>query len=290
MTNSIDYRKNIRILKYDNKKSVRKQRKTNSRKIYNYLKIKHFDNYLLPCEITKEFEYYPYIEEKDIPREEKAIELMHVLSMLHIKTSSYQEKNISNIKKTYEETKKQIEDLRYYYYNLQDVIEYKVYPSPEEQLLLINISNFYKALNYAEYKIDAWYKEKENKNYERVVLNHNNLSLDHVLFNDKINLISWNYAKKDYPIYDFLNLYKNEFRNIEMTSLFKIYHTKFQYTKEEQLLFESLIAIPPKIVFDKPSLINTINTRKVVDYVLKTNAFLLEYNKEDKKNYEEEFK
>ena len=97
----------------------------------------------------------------------------------------------------------------------------------------------------------------------------------YLLYNEKINLISWNYAKKDYPIYDFLNLYKHEFRELEMISLFKIYSSKFQYTIEEKLLFESFIAIPPKVIFDKSSLINTINTRKAVDYVLKTNDFLL---------------
>ena len=289
MTNSINYKNTTRIIEKDNQRLIRKRRKIDNKKIYEYLKLKEFNNFIPPYLTTNEYEFFTYIDETNIPKEDKAIEIINTLSMLHIKTTTYQETNIDNIKRIYEETKQQIDDLRYYYYNLQDIIEYKIYPSPEEQLLLFNISNFYKALNYAEHKIETWYKEKEKSKQERVVLIHNNITLEHALYNEKINLISWNYAKKDYPVYDFINLYKHEFRELEMISLFKIYSSKFQYTIEEKLLFESFIAIPPKVIFNKSSLINTINTRKAVDYVLKTNDFLLEYNKEDQKSYNDKF-
>ena len=230
----------------DNNKLIRKAKKSNTEKIYNYLTIKQFDNFVSPYKTTEKYEYFPYIETTNIPNEDKAIELIHTISMLHIKTSTYQEVNIDKAKQIYEQTKKEIEDLRYYYLNLQDAVEYKQYPTPSEQLFITNASNIYKALNYAEYKIEIWYQEKEKNKLERLVLNHNNLSLEHALFDNKINLISWNNSTKDYPIFDFLKFYKNEFNNLEMISLFKIYNNKFQYSKEEHLLLESLIALPSK--------------------------------------------
>lgn len=59
------------------------------------------------------------------------------------------------------------------------------------------------------------------------------------------------------------------------------------YTKSEQLLFESLIAIPPKIEFNNTHIINTINTRIAVNYVNKTSGFLSEYNKENQESNEQ---
>lgn len=289
MKNKVVYNKKARII-YDEEMQVRKKKISNS-KIYDYLENKKFDNFVAPIKITSEYEYFPYIEEISIPKEDKAIELMNLISMLHVKTTMYQETNINNIKQVYENTIKEIEELREYYYTLQDVLEYKEYHLPAEQLLLYNISSFYKAINYAEHKIGLWYKEKEKTKNERVVLIHNNPSLEHILYNkDSLVLISWSKSKKDYPVYDFLRLYKQEFKNLEMISLFNIYKSKFQFNNTEKLLFESLISIPPKVILNKTNLINTINVRYAVDYVINTNTFLLEYDKENEQRNNSELK
>ena len=69
-----------------------------------------------------------------------------------------------------------------------------------------------------------------------------------------------------------------------MNYLFDIYQEKYKYTEEEQLLFETLISIPPKISFEKHHLINTINTRKYINYLNKTSEFLSKYNKENQED------
>ena len=69
-----------------------------------------------------------------------------------------------------------------------------------------------------------------------------------------------------------------------MEKLFLLYQRKYKYTEEEQLLFESLISIPPKITFKKSHLINTIETRKHINYVEKTSEFLSKNNEENQED------
>ena len=53
------------------------------------------------------------------------------------------------------------------------------------------------------------------------------------------------------------------------------------YFIDETNLFQALISIPPKLTFEKTNYINTINAKKVIDYIEKTNTFLSENYKED---------
>ena len=86
--------------------------------------------------------------------------------------------------------------------------------SPAEYLLIINISKIYSLLNYAKNKLNEWYKNKETK--ERHVLLNNNLKLENFIISENNYLINWNKAKRGNVIYDFINLYKNEYFNLNM--------------------------------------------------------------------------
>ena len=162
--------------------------------------------------------------------------------------------------------------------------------SPAEQLLMINISKFYKALNYAEHKIDLWYTKKENQKQERTVQLHNNLSLNHILKEEIPYIINWDKSKRGIPIFDFLIFYKKEYMDLEMNSLFNLYQNKYSFYPEEKLLFESLISIPEKIILNKTNYINTVNTKKIITYIDKTSQFLSEYNEKNENTNQEEFK
>lgn len=284
MKNKITYKSKSMIITKEGKKYLKKIKKKNKEELYEYLRNKDFQNYLPYITVADNYEIYPFIEDQNIPSEDKAIELMQVLSFLHIKTTTYQELDINKMKTLYETTKEKITYLKNYYYDLQEYLETKVFMSPAEQILMYNISSFHKALNYSEYKLDAWYKLKETQKTERVVQLHNNLSLDHFLKDDIPYLVNWDKSTKDYVIFDFLNFYQNEFLNLEMTKLFELYQTKYQYTEDEKLLLEALISIPPKVTFLKSNYINTIETRKIITYVEKTNEFLLKNNKENEES------
>lgn len=276
-----------KVICNNDKKYVYKSRIKSKEKTFEYLKSKGFVNYLTYERETEKYEIYPFIKEEKIPPEDKAQELIYLLSLLHIKTTTHQETNIKETQELYEDSKTKIHELRKFYYEQQDITETKVFMSPEEQLLMNNISNFYKALNYAEHKLEEWYKLKKQEKTERLTQLHNNISLNHFLISKENKvIIDWEQASKGIVIYDFLKFYQNEFNNIEMISLFKLYQSKYQYTKSEQLLFEALLAVPPKVEFNKTHILNTINTRLAVNYVNKTSQFLSEYNKENQESNE----
>lgn len=282
MTNKISYKSNSKIIKIDDEQYVIKRHNIFSEEIYKYLKTKEFTNYLEPAFIKDNYEYSRYIPADELPKEDKAIELIQVMTMLHTKTTTYQEINIDEIKKLYEETKNYISYLRNYYLDLQDYIETKEFFSPAEQVLMFNISSIYKSLNFAEQKLDDWYNLKSTQKRERQVQLHNNLSLEHFLISEDKYLINWKLSSKNYVVYDFIKLFQNEFDSLEMTSLFDIYQTKYKYTEDEQFLFQAFLSIPPKLTFNKTNYINTINARKTINYVSKVFNFISKYNEEDK--------
>lgn len=291
MKNKISYKNRAKVVVEDDQtRYIYKIKKRDKSSLYQYLKSKDFLNFL-PCEkTTNEYEIYRYLNDEITSKDDKAIELIYTLSMLHIKTTTYQEIDIDEVKKLYEETKTKINYLRGYYFDLQDYIETKIYMSPAEYLLMKNISKFYKALNFAEQKLDSWYQEKSKQKNERLVQLHNNLTLDHFIKDKNPYLISWDNSKKGPVIFDFLNFYKNEYLNLEMISLFEIYQTKYRFSKEEFLLFESLLAIPDKITFTKTNYINTLEAKKKITYIEKTNEFLSKYNEKNQKSNNEELK
>ena len=275
------YKKNnLRIIDTDKGKLVLKKHDENESKLYEYLLNKNFD-YLLEKEDLDNFSVYPYVEEMDIPKEEKAIELVNILALLHNKTTFYRQVVLDDIKTMYEELSTKIENLYKYYYDLQDIIEQIVYMSPEQYLLIRNVSLFYSSLNFAKDKLNKWYGIKIKQTKERVVLLHNKPSIDHILINEQKKLISWNDSKRDIPIYDFLYFYKSNYLNFDMTSLFELYQSKFFYTEDEYLLFITLLTIPDKIKFTKNHYQNCKNMYKVIKYLTKTRDFVL---KENEKN------
>lgn len=284
MKKKIMYKSKSQIIISDTNKYVKKIKQSNKKELFNYLNNKGFKNYLPIIEETNEYEIYRYILEEDFPKEDKAIEIVKTLSMLHTLTTTYQEINQNKIKELYEQTLNNLSELKTYYLELQDHIETKEFFSPAEHLLMNNISNIYKAINYSNYKLEEWYQLIKTKKFQRYVQLHNNISLEHALKEEMLYFINWDTSKKDLVIYDFINFYKNEFQNLEMNALFKIYQSKFMYTDDEQLLFESLISMPPKMLFSKNNYINTLKARQLVDYVEKTNMFLLEDNKENQED------
>ena len=132
------------------------------------------------------------------------------------------------------------------------------------------------------YLFDIFYQfiqsQQKEKNY-RVVLLHQNLKLANIKEeNNNYYLINWDNYKKDIVIYDFLNYYQNEYKNIEMISSFELYRSKYPLTQTETNLLLALIAIPPKIEFTKSNYEDTVNTKYLVTYIEKTNDFISKYN------------
>lgn len=226
----------------------------------------------------KDMFYYKYIDDVVEPREQKIIDLINLVTLLHSKTTIYKEIDLDNYKYIYEEINKQIEDVFNYYNAVIDNIESVVYMSPSNYLISRNISFIYSAINYAKRSIDYWYKQIENKRKIRVVTVHNNLSLEHYLKSDKSYLISWEKSKIDMPIFDLISLYKNHYLEFDFVELLDVYLNKYPLLNEEMTLFLTIISIPDKIIYNNSEYQTVLSIRKQLDYIYKTSELVKKYN------------
>jgi len=275
MINKITIKNGVRIV--DNNYVI-KDKSGDIFKTYNYLLSRSF-NYF--PEIIKEDDkkiYYQYIEDINEPREQKIIDLITLLSLLHSKTTFYKEIDLDYYKYIYESIMKQADDVYNYYNNLMDNIESSVYMSPSNYLISRNISAIYSSLVYTKENIKKWYEKIEDKRKVRLVTIHNNLSLEHYLKQDKPYLISWEKATVDMPIYDLISLYKHHYLDFEFDEILRLYLTKYPLKSEEILLFLSIIAIPDKIKKANSEYKTVLNVRRIIDYIYKTKILLKEYS------------
>ena len=265
---------------------IKQLKKREKKELYNYLKTKNFHNFIEPIEEDRTYEIYPNTPDI-LPKKDKAIELMSVIALLHNKTTTYEDLNINKIKEIYEKYKQEIFKIKDYYYSLQDRFEDNIYLLPAEYLLLRNISNIYKLINKSEELLDKWYILKQNDFKIRKCLLHQNLNIDNLKqINNELFLTNWDNYKEDLVIYDFINFYKNEYKTIEMTSLFDLYLSKYPLDNTEITLLLSILAIPPKVLFNKTNYENTVNIKYLTIYVEKTFLFISKYYKENQKpNY-----
>lgn len=274
MINKITIKKNVRII--DNKYVIKK--KNNSlNDTFNYLSSRSFNFFPEVIKEDNEYIYYKYIEDINEPKEQKMIDLMILLSILHSKTTIYKEIDIDHYKSIYETTNEKIDDTYTYYNELMNNIDEQVYMSPSNYLIARNISIIYSALNYAKEHIDTWYKMIENERKARVVTIHNNVSLDHYLKQDKPYFISWDNSKIDIPIYDLISIYKRHYLEYDFIDMLNIYLNKYPLNKEEMTLFLVLISIPDKIKYTNSEYKTVLEVRRIIDYAYKTKEILKEY-------------
>ena len=234
--NKISYIKNIKVIDNGTNKVVLKKESPSIKEIYQLLDNRRFEYYLNPLKREKEYEVYPFIKEIDITKDDKSIDLIYLLSLLHTKTTSYEEISIDEIKKIYEETIDSINNNFSFYLNLQDEYEEHIYMNPNELLLMKNISKIYYMLNLSRNYIENFYKEVEKYNHIRKVQIHGNASLDHLIESDNKYLISWRKSKKDFPIIDLVTFYKNDYQIVDIKSLYDEYNKK----KQHITIFDSL--------------------------------------------------
>ena len=274
MINKITLKNNVKIV--DNKYVIKKKSKSLNG-AFNYLLSRSFDYF---PQIIREDDsniYYEYIEDVNEPNEQKIIDLLLLLSILHNKTTIYKEVDLDYYKSIYEDVSGKIDSTYKYYNDLMNNIDEEVYMSPSNYLIARNISIIYGALNYAKEHIDLWYKMVENERKVRLVTIHNNLCLEHYLKGNKPYFISWDRSKIDIPIYDLIHIYKKHYLEYDFKSIFKVYLDKYHLNKEEMILFLTLIAIPDKIRDNVSQYKNVLEVRRIIDYMYKTREILKEY-------------
>lgn len=271
---------NVRIIDTDNGSFVvkKKENSQNLDNIYNYLRSRSFDYFPSKIEETSKYELYEYVEDYNEPVEQKVLDMMYLLSLLHNKTTFYKEVDFDYYKEIYEKIKNNVDYIFNYYTELITNIEKKIYMSPSEYLIARNISKIYYMINYCQVNLEKWYELIKEKKKMRVVNIHNNLRLDHYIKNTKPYFISWNKSRIDSPIYDLLNFYHNHYLDFDFSELFHFYEERYKLKEDEKLLLFIYMSIPPKIDIDEREYELCKKCRNVFDYLYKTDALISAYS------------
>lgn len=254
------------------------KRNKNKDYIYNYLNTRNFDYY---PEILDSEDYIvsKYVEDIDIPPEQKILDLVDLVSLMHSKTTHYKNISEDEYKKIYEDLMNNFEYLYEYYNDLISIIDDKVFMSPSEYLLARNISAIFKSIEIGRGYVEDWLKEVEGLNKLRMSVVHNNLDLSHYIRNSYDYLVSWDKSKIDIPIFDLYNLYNNHFLDFNFFELLKRYEQTYPLKKYESDLFFILINMPSKIEFNDTEFNMCIKISNEIDRLYKSNELVNQYKK-----------
>ena len=256
------------------------------KEMLNYLKSRNFYNYpKIVDENRNDIIVYEYINSTNMPLEQKASDMMNVVSNLHNKTTYFKEISQDRFKTIYEDILSNINYYYEYYNNLYKSLFEEVYHSPSHYLFITNYSKILSMLDLCNKLLDEWYELVKDDNTERVSVIHNNLSLDHYIKNNDDYLISWNNAKIDTPVLDLVKLYKNNYLDINFNKIFEKYNNNYPLEDKEKKLFYILVLIPPKIELNKKNEIDSVKEiRYSLDYIFKTEELVRPYyaNHEEK--------
>ena len=271
--NNIEVIDNLIIITKDNKKICKKKTNNKNKLLLNYLNSKDFHNYINTV-IVDGYEVRDYIDEVEVSYEDKLRELTYIVSLLHMKTTHYKNYSLNDIKLFYEKNTEEILNIKNYYNNLVEKNDIYLFLKPSIRLLIDKISLILISLDNSKYFLDKWYDITKDKQRKRVVLNHNNLKITNLIMSCESYLINFNNHIVDYPIYDLISIYKNNYQIIDMIDLYKEYNNRYKLYEEEKYLFFSLLLKINIIDFNNIEIINTRKISEIVNYLESVSIFL----------------
>lgn len=246
---------------------------------YNYLLSRGFDYIPKIVDYDDKYIMFDNLEVVNYDFEEKLLDYVRVISLLHIKTSYYKEVNSSYYKVIYEKIFSKINDVRNYYESLISRIESREYMSPCEYLIARNISQIFYIINICFNYLEKYYSMVKDKSNVRVVTLYNNDINKVIKTKDKIYLTDFSNSYVDSPIYDILYIYNNYYNNIELDTILNIYFKVFKLSEDELLLIKLLSLIPSKIKVGM-KVNDIIYVKKGINKIFKS-IKILESNKEE---------
>ncbi len=253
--------------------------------LYAYLSSRNFHNFpKLIDESRNDVNVYEYIEGVSMPKEQKALDLVNVLSNLHNKTTYYKTVTIDDFKEIYDKIKENIVYLQNYYNTLYEDIKKEIYMSPSHYSFIRNSYKLFAALDFSSSELDRWYDLVKEETKKRVCLIHNKVCLDHFFKADDDYLISWEDYRIDSPVMDLVSFYRNNYFDIHFDVVLEHYLAKVSLSEDEKKLFFLLISIPSKIQFSDTEFHSVKNVREALDYLFITEELVRPYYSIEQKN------
>ena len=154
--------------------------------------------------------------------------------------------------------------------------------APSKYLFARNYYKIKEALNFCKSEVDNWYDLVKDNDKERVVVVHNNLSLEHYIYNqNKSALISWDNYKIDTPVIDIVHLYQKEYLNYDFSAFLTKYLNNFELLDHEKKLLFILISLPIYFDFDNEDELKKVqDTKKYLSYIFTSEKLIRPYYSE----------
>lgn len=268
---------NVKIVDTDSGKYVIKTKNQDIKSFYDYLNTRNFNNYPKIIDEYDDNYVYEYVDDIASPIEQKVVDMATTVAALHTKTVFFKEVSVDNLKEVYENIYSNINYLENYYNGEFSKIELEEYMSPSGYFLIRNRTRFVSLFKYLYSELEAWYKLVMDETKERVVYNHNNLTIDHFMEKDSKFLVSWDNYMVDSPILDIVNLYKNDFNKYDFSIFLTAYLKSFELLPAEKKLLFITLSIPEIVYITNSEMENTINYGKLVDYIDRTEKLIRPY-------------
>lgn len=264
---------------------VKEKKEKNIKELFSYLNSRNFYNFpKLIDESRNDINVYEYIESVSMPEEQKALDLIDVVSNLHNKTTFYKTVTEDDFKTIYDNIKSNILYLQNQYNIFYEEIKKEPYMSPSHYSLIRNIYKIFAALEFVNQELDVWFSMVKEQTKKRVSYIHNNLSLNHFIKSDNDYLISWESYRTDSPIMDLVKFYQNDYLNIQFSVVLSRYFDKVSLSEDEKKLFFILISLPKKLEFTNQEFKDCEMISKNLDYVFITEELVRPYYTVQEKN------
>lgn len=274
----VTIKKNVEILESTSGCFVLKEKKRNIRELYDYLTSRSFLFFPSLVDDSREgVNIFSYVSDTPMPIEQKGVDFIKVVALLHQKTTYYKDVSNDEFKKIYDDILSQIDYLTFFYENTYEESFKSVYPSPSEYFLLTHISKILASLKFAKNELENWYQLVSNSTRYRVCQIHNHLSLEHFRKSEKDYLISWEESRKDSPVMDLVKFYQETYFDLNFEAVLKEYFNICPWSEEEKKLFFIVISIPKKFDEKASEFERVKNIRNVLDYIYKTENLIRPY-------------
>ena len=262
------------IVDTDSGKYVIKEKTKDLKRLFNYFDSRSFNNYPALIDEYDNNYVYEYLDDIDMPINQKATDMAKILANLHYKTTHYTKVVKDDVKEIYENILNNILYFENYFNKLYEKIENEEYMRPSYYLLIRNQSKINSLIAFLKDELEKWYKSEIDKDKTRVVYCHNNLSIDHFKNN---KFISWDKYKIDSPVLDLINLYHNDFNKYDYSSFLSTYLKNNELLPDEKRLLFIVISLPRVVYFSDDEMDNTINVGKFIDYINSTEKLIRPY-------------
>lgn len=205
---------------------------------------------------SKHYYLMPWIEGIDTKKDENLHfqRMFSSLGKMHKRTQKDKKVDIDQLQVHYDNLTKRWSKEKEVLEKFVEKAEGKWYMSPYELSYCTYFHKILSAHQFANDRLDEWFKKMKETENTRIVMNHGSLSISHFLVNERgegvfINLEN---AQETTPIQDLTRYYKQSFKTFpiqqtDRNNWLKTYEKTFPLREEEKILFMSYMAYPTQI-------------------------------------------